>query len=70
MLETETTNYELRCLSISNGTWITSDMSTYIVKIKDGKHPDELVRFGKYISRKNDTELEQLAKEFREHEQI
>ena len=32
--------FDVRCLSITNDTWIAANMATYVVKIK--KQPDEL----------------------------
>ena len=29
--------FRLNCLSVSDGTWIASGMSTYVVKLKEGK---------------------------------
>lgn len=61
--------YELRCLSITNQTWITSSMSSYVVRIKDVKNNDELVRFGQFITNEREHRLEELAREFREQEE-
>jgi hypothetical protein len=69
-LQNEKYIYELRCLSITNGTWLATDMSTFVVRIKEQENQDELVRFGKHISKISERDLEILAEQFRQQERF